>query len=160
MFFSSFRQFKPIAVPDRSFFKRFKRSASIQMTRLGRRMQRATMGVIYTSGDIAIAMQPATRTWRRRVISRACTRLCLACVAVSIFLARVVACSTAVKVLYSTVATAQLAVHTKTESSWSVGNLIRQRHSPCRILSQNMQLSTNDRAFARRECQALRARPE
>ena len=117
---------------------------------LGRRMQRATMGVIYTSVEIAIAMQPATRTWHRRLISRACTRLWLACVAVSIFLARVVACSTAVKVLHSTVATAQLAVHTKTESSGFVGNLIRQRHSRCRILSQNVQLSTNDRAFARR----------
>ena len=81
---------------------------------LGRRMQRATMGVIYTSGGIAITMQPATCTWRRRLISRACTSLCLACVAISIFLARVVASSTAVKVLYSAVATAQLAVHTKT----------------------------------------------
>ena len=29
-------------------------------------------------------------TWQRRVICRACTRLCLACVPVSIFLARVV----------------------------------------------------------------------
>ena len=66
------------------------------------------MGVIYTSGEIAVAMQPAKRTWRRRLISLACKRLCLACVAVS--------CSTAVKVFYSTVATAQLAVHTKTES--------------------------------------------
>ena len=116
---------------------------------LGRRMQCATMGVIYTSGEIASAMQPATRTWRRRLISRACTCLCLACVAVSIFLARE-ACSTAVKVLDSTVVTAQLAVHTKTESSGFVGNLIRQRHSRCRILSQNVQLSTNDWAFARR----------
>ena len=54
------------------------------------------------------------------------------------------------KVLYSTVstvATAQLAVHTETESSGFVGNSIRQRHSRCRILSQNVQLSTNDRAF-------------
>ena len=42
-------------------------------------MQRAT-GVIYTSGKIAITMQPAMhmRTWRRCVISRACKRLCLA----------------------------------------------------------------------------------
>ena len=31
------------------------------------------MGVIYTSGEIAIAMQPAMRTWRRHLISR--TRL-------------------------------------------------------------------------------------
>ena len=71
------------------------------------------------------------------------------------FLSRVVAlipiaCSTAVKVLYSTVATAQLAVHTETESSGFAGNSIRHRHSRCRILSQNVQLSTNDRAFARR----------
>ena len=52
---------------------------------LGRRMQRAKMGVICTSDEvtIAIAMQPAARTWRRRVISRACTCLCLACMAVS-----------------------------------------------------------------------------
>ena len=40
-----------------------------------------------------------------------------------------VALQSAVKVFYSTVATAQLAVHTKTESSGFVGNLIRQRHS-------------------------------
>ena len=85
---------------------------------LGHRMQRATMGVIYTSGEIAIAMQPTT--------------------------------STAVKVFYSTVATAQLAVHTETESIGFVGNLIRQQHSRCRILTQNMQLSTNEGAFARR----------
>ena len=52
----------PLPFPDRSFFNRFKRSASIQMTRLGRRMQRATIGVIYTSGEIAIATQPATCT--------------------------------------------------------------------------------------------------
>ena len=38
---------------------------------LGRRMQRATMDVIYTSGEIAIAMQPAMRTWRGRLIPRA-----------------------------------------------------------------------------------------
>ena len=80
-------------------------------------MQRA-LGVIYTSGEIAIAMQPTT--------------------------------STAVKVFFSAVATAQLAVHTKTETIGFVGNLIRQRHSRCRILSQNVQLSTNDGAFARR----------
>ena len=35
-------------------------------------------------------IETTTRTWRRRVISRACMRLCLACVPVSIFLARVV----------------------------------------------------------------------
>ena len=48
---------------------------------------------------------------------------------VSIFWPEVllVACSTAVKVLYSTVATAQLAVHTETESSGFGGNSIRQR---------------------------------
>ena len=39
---------------------------------------------------LAKKIETTTRTWRRRVISRACTRLCLACVAVSIFLARVV----------------------------------------------------------------------
>ena len=79
-------------------------------------MQRATMGVIYTSGEIAIATQPAMPTWRRRLIPRACTRLCLACECLSQFFWPEVACSTAVKVLYSTVATAQLAVHTETES--------------------------------------------
>ena len=57
--------------------------------------------------------------------------------------------TTAVKVFYSTVATAaQLAVHTKTDSSGFIGNLIRQRHSRCRILAQNVQLSANDGAFA------------
>ena len=68
------------------------------------------------------------------------------------FFGQGIACSTntTVKVLYSTVATAQLAVLTKTESSGFVGNLIHQRHSRCRILSQNVLLSTNDRAFARR----------
>ena len=35
-------------------------------------------------------LRTAARTWRRRVISRACTRLCLACITVSSFLARVV----------------------------------------------------------------------
>ena len=79
-------------------------------------MQRATLGVIYTFGEIAIAM-PHT---------------------------------TAVKVFYSTVALAQLAVNTTTESSGFVGYLIRQRHSRCRILSQNVQMSTNNGAFARR----------
>ena len=38
-----------------------------------------------------------------------------------------VACSTAVKVLYSNVATAKLALHTETESGWFGGNSIRQR---------------------------------
>ena len=47
-------------------------------------MQRATLGVIYTSGEIAIAMQPILYT-------------------------------TAVKVFYSTVATAQLAVRDRVE---------------------------------------------
>ena len=106
----------PLPVPDRSFFDRFKRSASIQW--LGGPMQRATLGVIYTSGEIAIVMhmQPTT----------------------------------AAKVFYSTVATAQLAVNTKTKLSGFVGNLIRQRHSRHRILSQNVQFSTNDGACARR----------
>ena len=35
-------------------------------------------------------IETTARTWHRRVICRACTRLCLACVPVSIFLARVV----------------------------------------------------------------------
>ena len=87
------------------------------------------MGVIYTSGEIAIAMQP-TNTGT----------------------------SIAVKVFYSTVATVKLAMYayTKTESSGFVGNLIRQRHSRCRILSQNVQLSTNVEPTGG-ECQALRA---
>ena len=37
-------------------------------------------------------IETAARTWHRRVICQACTRLCLACVPVSIFLARVVVC--------------------------------------------------------------------
>ena len=41
---------------------------------------------------LAKKIETTARTWRRRLISRACTRkrLCLACVPVSIFLARVV----------------------------------------------------------------------
>ena len=41
---------------------------------------------------LAKKIETAARTWHRRVIYQACTRLCLACVPVSIFLARVVAC--------------------------------------------------------------------
>ena len=40
---------------------------------------------------LAKKIETTAHTWRRRVISRACTRLCLACVPVSSFLARVVA---------------------------------------------------------------------
>ena len=47
-----------------------------------------------TTTTLAKKIETTARTWRRRVISRACTRLCLACVAVSIFLARVVHCIT------------------------------------------------------------------
>ena len=140
----------PLSFPDlSSFFNSFKCSASIQMTGPSHAVCNNGCDLHFRRDRYCITVQPATRTWRRRLISPACTRLCLACVAVSIFLARE-ACSTAVKVLYSTVATAQLAVHTKTELSGFVGNLIRQRHSRCRILSQNVVLSTNDRAFARR----------
>ena len=39
---------------------------------------------------LAKNIETAARTWHRRVIYQACTRLCLACVPVSIFLARVV----------------------------------------------------------------------
>ena len=42
----------------------------------------------------------------------------------------------AVKVFYSPVPTAQLAVNTKTKSSGFVGSLIRQRRSRSRILSR------------------------
>ena len=42
------------------------------------------------STTLAKKIETIVRTWRRRVIYRACTRLGLACVAVSIFLARVV----------------------------------------------------------------------
>ena len=48
------------------------------------------MDVCVGCTTLAKKIETTTRTWRRRVISRACTRLCLACVAVSIFLARVV----------------------------------------------------------------------
>ena len=41
---------------------------------------------------LAKKIETAARTWHRRVICRACTRLCLACVPVSIFLATVVFC--------------------------------------------------------------------
>ena len=42
------------------------------------------------STTLAKKIETTAHTWRRRVISRACTRLCLTRVAVSIFLARVV----------------------------------------------------------------------
>ena len=42
------------------------------------------------STTLAKKIETAARTWHRRVIYQACTRLCLACVPVSIFLARVV----------------------------------------------------------------------
>ena len=152
--FSSFRQFKPIAVPRSVILQQ------VQTLRVHTNNWAVACSVqqrvhaIYFSGEIAIAMQPAraTRTRRSRMQARDLSsthaplfglRGCL------IFLVRVhVACT--VKVLYSTAATAQLVVHTKTESGGFVGNLIRQRHPHCRILSQNVQLSTNDRAFARR----------
>ena len=88
----------PLPFPDRPFFDSFKRSASIQMT--GPSHAACNNGCDlhfwwdrYRDG----ACYTRTCTWRRRLISRACTHLCLACVAVSIFLARE-ACSTAVKV--------------------------------------------------------------
>ena len=89
---------------------------------LGRRMQHATMGVIYTSGEIAIAMQPAcgAGAWSLEH-ARAFVWLASDCLN-SFALAK-----SAVKVLYSTVATAQLAVHTETESSGFGGKSIRQR---------------------------------
>ena len=145
MFFSSYRQFKPIAVPRPVVLQQVQ-TLRVHTNDWAVACSVQQWGVIYTSGEIAIAMQPATRTWRSPVISRACTRLCLA------------VCSTVVKVLCSTAATAQLAVHTKTKSSGFVGNLIPQRHSRCRTLSQNVQLSTIEPS--RGECQALRARPE
>ena len=111
----------PLPFPDRSFFNTFKRSASIQW--LGGRMQRATLGVVCTSGEITIAMQ--VYVYHCSVQWRSSSQLLQ---------------------LHA----AQLAVHTKTESSRFVGSLIRQRHSQCQILSQNVLLSTNDGAFARR----------
>ena len=45
------------------------------------------------STTLAKKIETTARTWHRRVICRACTRLCLACVPVSIFLARVVLCT-------------------------------------------------------------------
>ena len=42
------------------------------------------------STTLAKKIETTARMWHRRVICRACTRLCLACVPVSIFLARVV----------------------------------------------------------------------
>ena len=109
-------------------------------------MQCATMGVIYTFGEIDAACY--AHVAQALDLSSMHAHL-FGLRGFLTFFARG-ACSTAVKVLYSTVATAKLAVHTKTESSWFVGKLIRQRHSRCRILSQNVQLSTNDGAFARR----------
>ena len=49
-----------------------------------------TTSVNDNSTTLAKKIETTTRTWLRRVICRACTRLCLACVPVSIFLARVV----------------------------------------------------------------------
>ena len=49
----------------------------------------AFLSVHFTT-TLAKKIETNARTWHRRVICRACTRLCLACVPVSIFLARVV----------------------------------------------------------------------
>ena len=100
VFFSSFRQFKPIAVPRPVVLSTGSNALHPYYDwAVACSMQRATLGVIYTSGKIVIAMQP----------------YCIA---------------TAVKIFHSwsTVATAaQLAVHK--DSSGFEGNLIRQRHS-------------------------------
>ena len=121
---------------------------------LGRRMQRATIGVIYTSGEIAIATQPAMPSWRRRLIPRKSNRLCLACECLSQFFWPEVACSTAVKFLYSTVATAQLAVHTETESRVQRAATFSL---PSFCLYTCSCLETIEPS--RGECKALRARP-
>ena len=49
-----------------------------------------TNGTSASHTTLAKKIETTARTWHRRVICRACTRLCLACVPVSIFLARVV----------------------------------------------------------------------
>ena len=46
--------------------------------------------MLESTTTLAKKIETTPRTWHRRVICRACTRLCLACVPVSIFLARVV----------------------------------------------------------------------
>ena len=126
VFFSSFRQLKPIAVPRPVVLRQ------VQTLRVHTNDWAVACSVqqwVWSTlpvRSLSIAMQPAMRTWRRRLIPRACTRLCLGCAWLSQFFWPE-ACSTAVKVLYSTVATAELAVHKETESSGFGGNSIRQR---------------------------------
>ena len=91
------------------------------------------------------------RTWRRRLILQACTRLCLACACTRDCLNGQLACSTAVKVLYSTVATAQLAVHTETESSGFGGNSIRQRAATLSLPDSSKRAVVDKRSSLREE---------
>ena len=129
----------PLPFPDRSFFNRFKRSASIQMT-----------GPSYAACNKGCDLHFRRDRYRDAACyAHVAQALDLSSMHTPLFGLRI-SCSTAVKVYSTVAATAQLAVHTKTESSGFLGNLIRQRYSRCRILSQNVQLSTNDRAFARR----------
>ena len=139
----------PLPFPDRSFFNSFKRSASIQMTGPSHAACNNGCDLHFWWDRYRDAACYAHVAQALDLSSMHAPLFSLRSATVSIFLARV-ACSTAVKVLYSTDATAHLAVRTKTESSGFVGNLIRQRHSRWWSLSQNVQLSTNDRAFARR----------
>ena len=132
VFFSSFRQFKPIAVP---------RPVVLQQVQTLR---------VHTN-DWAVACSVQQWVWSTlpvRPLSRCSLLRARGAGPWSLEHASACVCSEGLVLNYF--ATAQLAVHTKTESSGFVGNLIRQRPSRCRILSQNVQLSTNDRAFARR----------
>ena len=125
VFFSSFRQFKPIAVPRPVVLRQ------VQTLRVHTNDWAVACSVyacvIYTSGEIAIALQPVAQapdpSSMHAPLHCWLVRDCLNFFGQNFE----VACSTAVKVFYSTVATAQLAVHTETESSGFGSNSIRQR---------------------------------
>ena len=56
----------------------------------GNNRQQRPVAFCWEGTTLAKKIETTARTWHRHVICRACTRLCLACVPVSIFLARVV----------------------------------------------------------------------
>ena len=118
----------PLPFPDRSFFDRFKRSASIQMT----------------GPSHAACKHWAWSTLPVRSLSRCSLPL---------------ACRTAVKVFYSTVATAQLAVHTKDRVEWG-----SWQFDPPATFSLPDSVSkpavVDKRRSLHEESEALRARPE
>ena len=135
----------PLPFPDRSFFDRFKRSASIQMT-----------GPSHAACNNGCDLLPV------RSLSR-CSLLCrrgagawsLEHARAFVWLARDCFWPEVALQWRSCTQMLQLRSWPCTQRPSRVGSeatrsASAQRHSRCRILSQNVQLSTNDRAFARR----------